>query len=148
MVEASTSIEIERPADEVFAFVSEFPNNPRWQRGQRSCRWTSEPPLRVGSTYDQHARFLGRDMVNAFRVVELEPGRSVTFTSESGTFPLTITRTVEPLGAGRSRFTEHVRGEPGGFFRIAEPLLRPLVKATIKRDFPRLKALLEAPHSG
>ena len=148
MVETSTSIEIERPAGEVFAFVSEFPNTPRGQRGQRSCRWTSEPPLRVGSTYDQHARFLGRDMVNAFRVVELEPGRSVTFTSESGTFPLTITRTVEPLGAGRSRFTEHVRGEPGGFFRIAEPLLRPLVKATIKRDFPRLKALLEAPHSG
>jgi uncharacterized membrane protein len=148
MVETSTSIDIERPADEVFAFVSEFPNNPRWQRGQRSCRWTSEPPLRVGSTYDQHARFLGRDMVNAFRVVELEPARRVTFTSESGTFPLTITRTVEPLGAERSRFTEHVRGEPGGFFRIAEPLLRPLVKATIKRDFPRLKALLEAPHSG
>lgn len=148
MVEASTSIEIERPADEVFAFVSEFPNNPRWQRGQRSCRWTSEPPLRVGSTYDQHARFLGRDMVNAFRVVELEPGRRVTFTSTSGTFPLTITRTVEPLAPSRSRFTEHVRGEPGGFFRIAQPLLRPLVRASIKRDFPRLKALLEAPHSG
>ena len=111
------------------------------------CRWTSEPPLRVGSTYNQHARFLGRDMVNAFRVVELAPGRRVTFTSESGTFPLTITRTVEPLGAERSRFAEHARGEPGGFFRIAEPLLRPLVKATIKRDFPRLKALLEAPHS-
>lgn len=148
MVETSTSIEIERPADEVFAFVSEFPNNPRWQRGQRACRWTSEPPLRVGSTYDQHARFLGRDMVNAFRVIDLEPGRRVTFSSTSGTFPLTITRTVEPLSATRSRFTEHVRGEPGGFFRIAEPLLRPLVKATIKRDFPRLKALLEAPHSG
>ncbi len=148
MVETSTSIEIERPADEVFAFVSEFPNNPRWQRGQRACRWTSEPPLRVGSTYDQHARFLGRDMVNAFRVIDLEPGRRVTFTSTSGTFPLTITRTVEPLSATSSRFTEHVRGEPGGFFRLAEPLLRPLVKATIKRDFPRLKALLEAPHSG
>lgn len=148
MIETSTSIEIERPADDVFAFVSEFANNPRWQRGQRSCRWTSEPPLRVGSTYDQHARFLGRDMVNAFRVVDLDPGRRVTFTSTSGTFPLTITRTVEPLTDGRSRFTEHVRGEPGGFFRLAEPLLRPLVKATIKRDFPRLRALLEAPHSG
>ena len=148
MVDASTSIEIERPADEVFAFVSEFPNNPRWQRGQRSCRWTSDPPLRVGSTYDQHARFLGRDMVNAFRVIELEPGRRITFTSTSGTFPLTINRTVEPLTATRSRFTEHVTGEPGGFFRIAEPLLRPLVKASIKRDFPRLKRLLEAPHSG
>jgi uncharacterized membrane protein len=33
MIETSTSIEIERPADAVFAFVAEFPNNPRWQRG-------------------------------------------------------------------------------------------------------------------
>ena len=144
MFETSTSIEIDRPAADVFAFVSEFPNNPRWQRGQVSCRWTSEPPLRVGSTYDQHARFLGRDMVNSFRVVEHEPGRRVTFASTSGTFPLTITRTVEPLSDSRSRFSEHVSGEPGRFFRIAAPLLRLLVRRSIRRDFPRLKRLLES----
>jgi len=78
VIDVATSIEIDRPADDVFAFVSEFPNNPRWQRGQVSCSWTSDPPLRVGSTYDQHARFLGRDMVNHFEVIEHElegPGR-------------------------------------------------------------------------
>ena len=69
IIDVSTSIEIERSADDVFAFVSEFPNNPRWQRGQVSCTWTSEPPLRVGSTYDQHARFLGTERA------EGEPGR-------------------------------------------------------------------------
>lgn len=143
MIETSTSIEIDRRADDVFAFVSEFPNNPRWQRGQRECRWTSPPPLRVGSTYDQHARFLGRDLVNSFRVVELEPGRRVRFASTGGTFPLTITRTVEPLGESRARFTERVAGDPRGVYRIAEPVLRRLVKHTIERDFPRLKALLE-----
>jgi hypothetical protein len=145
MIETSTSIEIERTAAEVFAFVSEFPNNPRWQRGQRSCRWTSAPPLRVGSTYDQQARFLGRDLVNSFRVVELDPGRRVRFTSVAGTFPLTITRTVEPLGDSRARFTEHVQGDARGVYRIAEPVLRRLVRRTIKRDFPRLMALLVAP---
>ena len=143
MVDVTTSIEIDRPAEDVFAFVSDFTNNPRWQRGQRSCTWTSPPPLRVGSTYDQHARFLGRDVVNSFRVVEHDPGRRVRFTSASGSFPLTITRTVEPLGAARARFSEHVSGEPGGFFRLAEPVLRPLVRSAIRRDFPRLKALLE-----
>jgi uncharacterized membrane protein len=143
MIETSTSIEIDRPAGDVFAFVSEFPNNPRWQRGQRECRWTSPPPLGVGSTYEQHARFLGRDLVNAFRVIELDPGARVRFTSTAGTFPLTITRTVEPLGESRARFTEHVAGDPRGVYRIAEPVLRRLVKRTIKRDFPRLKALLE-----
>ena len=144
MIDVTTSIEIDRPAAEVFAFVSEFPNNPRWQRGQRSCRWTSQPPLGVGSTYDQHARFLGKDLVNAFRVVEFDPGRRIGFASTSGTFPLAITRTVESLDDGpRSRFTERVRGQPGGVFRIAEPLLQRMVRETIRRDFPRLKALLE-----
>jgi uncharacterized membrane protein len=143
VIAVSHSIEIDRPAAEVFAFVSDFPTNPKWQRGQRSCRWTSDPPLRVGSTYEQHARFLGKDMVNSFEVLEVAPGRRVKFASTGGSFPLAITRTVEPLGESRARFSEHVDGEPGGFFRIAEPLLRPLVKQSIKRDFPRLKALLE-----
>jgi uncharacterized membrane protein len=146
VIETSSSIEIDRPAAEVFAFVSEFTNNPQWQRGQRECRWTSPPPLQVGSTYEQHARFLGRDLVNSFRVIELEPGRRIRFTSTAGTFPLTIIRTVEPLGDARARFTEHVAGDPRGVYRIAEPILRRLVSGTIKRDFPRLKALLEAPH--
>jgi len=144
MIEARTSIEIDRPPADVFAFVSEVPNNPRWQRGQRECRWTSSPPLRVGSSYEQHARFLGRDLVNSFRVIELDAGARVKFTSTAGTFPLTITRIVEPLGDSRARFTEHVAGDPRGVYRIAEPLLRRMVKHTIKRDFPRLKALLEA----
>lgn len=143
MIEVSTSIEIDRPAPDVFAFVADFPNNPKWQRGQESCEWTSEPPLRVGSTYEQRARFLGKEMRNSFEVIELEPDRHVTFTSTAGTFPLTVTRTVEPLGTTRSRCTENVRGDPKGFFRIAEPLLRQMVKRSIKRDFPRLKALLE-----
>lgn len=148
MIDVSTSIEIDRSADDVFAFVSEFPNNPRWQRGQVSCRWTSEPPLRVGSTYEQHARFLGRDVVNAFEVIDLEPGRRVRFTSTGGSFPLTITRTVDPLGAERARFTETARGDPGRYFRIASPLLRALVARSIRRDFPVLKALLEGSPAG
>ena len=143
MIEVSTSIEIERPSDEVFAFVADVPNNPRWQRGQESCTWTTAPPLRVGSTYEQRARFLGKEMRNSFEVVGVDPGQRVKFTSTSGTFPLTITRTVERLSTSSSRFTEQVEGDPRGFFRIGEPLLRQMVKRSIKRDFPRLKALLE-----
>ncbi len=123
--------------------MSDFPSNPRWQSGQKECRLTSEPPLRVGSTYDQHAHFLGRDMVNSFEVTRLELGRLVAFRSTGGTFPISVERTVEPLGAGRARFTEHVVGDPQGFFKLAEPALRRLVKASIRRDFPRLKGLLE-----
>lgn len=143
MVSATTSVEIGRPAGEVFDFVAEFTNNPRWQRGMRTCRWTSDPPRGVGSTYEQEARFLGKDVRNSFRVTGLEPGRRISFESTGGSFPIAVTRTVDPLGADRCRFTEAVQGDARGFYRVAEPVLQLLVRASIKRDFPRLKALLE-----
>ena len=145
MISTSTSVDIDRPAEEVFAFVSDSPNNPRWQRGMRACRWTSSPPHGVGSTYEQEARFLGKDVRNTFRVTAAEPPRRISFESTSGSFPVAVTRTVEALGPGRSRFTEEVEGDARGFYRVAEPVLRMLVKGSIKRDFPHLKALLEGP---
>ena len=36
----------------------------------QECRWTSEPPLRLGSTYDQEAKFLGKAIVSSFEVIE------------------------------------------------------------------------------
>ncbi len=140
----SVGVDVDRPANEVFAFVSEFENNPRWQRGMRSCRWTSPAPRGVGSTYDQVARFLGKEIVSSFRVLEHDPGRRVKITSTSGPFPITETRTVQPLGDGRAHVSAIVEGDAGGFFRIAGPVLRAMVARSVRGDYARLKRLLEA----
>jgi uncharacterized protein YndB with AHSA1/START domain len=144
VVRNSNSIEVRKDAEDVFAFVTEFPNDPRWQRGKKSCTWTSDGGLGVGATYRQHARFLGRDVHQNFTVLEVETPRRVRYESKDGSFPLMVTRTVEDLGGGRSRFTETVEGDAGRFFSMAAPLLQPLVKRTITHDFENLKALLES----
>jgi len=36
--------------------------NPDWQSGMTTCEWTSPAPVGVGSTYEQRARFLGREI--------------------------------------------------------------------------------------
>ena len=41
-------------------------------------------------------------------------------------------------------FTEEVEGDPTGFYSLAQPLLRQMVRRTIRRDFPVLKRILEA----
>lgn len=143
-LDLSSTIEIQRPADDVFAVISDFSRNPEWQGGMRRAHWTSEPPLRVGSTYDQVARFLGRDVITSFEVVAFEPGRSVTIESRESSFPITVTRTVEPTGTDRSRVTATISGQPGRFFFLVAPLLRPLVERSVRRDYRRLKELLEA----
>ncbi len=48
MIKVVTGVEIDRSSDEVFAFISNFENNPKWQSGQLEARFSSEGPLRVG----------------------------------------------------------------------------------------------------
>jgi hypothetical protein len=135
---------IDRPAPEVFAFVSDVSNNPRWQKGQVSCRWTSPPPVGIGSTYEQEARFLGRRVLSTFAVVEYEPGRSVTIQTVESSFPIRVRRAVEPIDERRSRVVAEITGEPGGFFHLIAPLVRRLAQRSVDADYDRLKVLLES----
>ena len=145
MIEVTASIDVRRPSEEVFAFLADMANNPRWQNGMRSCEWTSEPPLRLGSTYDQVASFLGKEIRSSFEVTEFEPGRRIRIRSTGGSMPIDVTRTVEPADDRSTTVAAVVRGDASGLFRIAEPVMRALVRRSVQRDYDRLKDLLEAP---
>ena len=124
-------------------FLADMANNQTWQKGMQECRWTSEPPLRLGSTYDQLAKFLGKQITSSFEVTEFKPPELIRIQTTSGTMPLDITRKVEPHGHG-SAVTAIVRGDPSGVFRVAAPLMRWMVRRNVSKDYARLKALLEA----
>lgn len=144
MTEVRMSTRINRSAAEVFAYLADMANNPKWQRGQERCTWTSEPPLRLGSTYDQEARFLGKKIVSSFEVVEFEPERLIRIRSTSGTMPIDVTRSVSPLGPDSCTVRAIVRGDPPGFLRLLGPLLDRMVERSVGGDYRRLKDLLEA----
>lgn len=143
MTDIVVSQRIERPADEVFAYLCDMANNPTWQKGQVSCAWTSEPPVGVGSTYDQHARFAGRDIRSSFTVTEFEPGRAIRIVSADGPMTIDVTRTVDPVGGGACDVTARVRGEPPGLLRLIAPIADRMVKRNVEADYRRLKEQLE-----
>ena len=127
----------------MFTLLSDFSKNPTWQNGMKSCEWITEPPLAVGTQYRQRAEFLGREINSVFEVIEYEPGYRVRATTRSGTFPITFTRWVEPLDGDSSRVQALIEGDSSGVFRLMEPLLAPLVRRSIRKDYERLKGLLE-----
>lgn len=143
MLKVETTVQIERPSEEVFAYISNFENNPEWQSGQLQAKFTSDGPLQVGSTYDQVAKFLGRRVVSTFEVVEYEPNRKVKASSTSGSFLITFTRIVEP-NDGVSKVTAIIEGDASGFFKPAEPLLKRLVQSSVDGDYQNLKRILES----
>ena len=137
--------EIARPSAEVFDFFSDASNNPKWQKGMISCEWSSPGPIEVGSTYSQHARFMGRDVVSSFVVTELEQGRSITIETTASTFPIRVTRTVEPIDESSCRVSADISGGPeNGLIRLIGPLVEKRAQKSVDADYDRLVQLLES----
>lgn len=143
MIRTEINTTISRPAADVFAYLSDFAKNPTWQNGMKSCEWITQPPHGVGSQYLQKAGFMGRDINSTFEVIEYEPGSRVKAHTIESTFPITFTRWVTPIGEDKTRVQALIEGDSSGFFRFIEPLMAPMVRRSIRKDYARLKALLE-----
>lgn len=136
---------IARPAPEVFAFFADASNNPKWQDGMISCEWTSEPPIGVGSTYQQRARFLGRDVTSSFVVTDYEPGRLISIETTESTFPIKVVRIVEPTAEGTCQVAAEIFGGPDNwFFGLIGPMIQKRAQKSVDADYDRLVQLLEA----
>jgi uncharacterized protein YndB with AHSA1/START domain len=142
IIRVVNEIVIERPPEEVFAFITDVGSNPQWQRGMREAHFTSGPPMRLGSTYAQVTSFLGRRIESRYEVIDLVPGRLITGSTTISPVPITFSRIVTPHKAG-ARVTAVVEGRPQGVFTLVSPIVRRLVAASLARDYANLKHLLE-----
>lgn len=142
MIKVIVSNTINQPHEKVFSYISNFENNPKWQGGMVEARFTSEGPLGVGSTYEQVATFLGKEILTTFQVVEYEENRKIKIESIKSTFPITVTRTVEPQDEG-TKVTAIVEGDASRVYKIAQPFMKLMVKQSVKSDYKNLKKQLE-----
>lgn len=135
---------IARPAREVFDFFSDASNNPRWQEGMISCEWTSGPPIGLGSTYEQRARFMGREVTSTFVVTDYEPGRRIAIETTESTFPIRVVRTVDPLDEYSCRVTADISGGPDNWLiRLVGPFVEKRAQKSVDADYDRLVRFLE-----
>ncbi|MGM7703205.1 SRPBCC family protein [Pseudalkalibacillus sp. Hm43] len=142
MIKVIVSNTINQPHDKVFSYISNFENNPKWQGGMVEARFTSDGPIGVGSTYEQVATFLGKEILTTFKVVEYEENHKIKIESIKSTFPITVTRVVEPHD-GATKVTAIVEGDASSTFKIAQPFMKLMVKQSVKSDYKKLKKQLE-----
>ena len=66
-VDVETDIEINRPRDQVAAYVANPNHAPAWYENIKTVDWKSAPLLVVGSRIAFTARFLGRSLATPTR---------------------------------------------------------------------------------
>lgn len=131
---------IQRPLDEVFAFVANLENETRWQPEIQSV--TLEGPLQQGSTFREVRTTWGRHYEWHFRITEFDPPHRITIATITGTMPYQGSRLFTAVPGG-TQVTEAGELQTSGWLRLFDPLLARLAYKPLATAYHNLKKLLE-----
>lgn len=137
------SVFIKRPQEEVFEFLTNPTNDPKWRDSAVSGEWTSDGPIGVGSTKHNIDKLLGREIKSTIEVTVWDPPHKVGLKTVGGPMPYEATETFESKESG-TQLTFSGQAEIGGFFKLAEGLVGKQLEKQIDKDLKGLKQYLEA----
>jgi uncharacterized protein YndB with AHSA1/START domain len=145
MITTRVTVRIHRPVDEVFAFVTDPANFPRWAGALvTAARQTSPGPMRAGATFHQTNKLLIRRFQTDFVVTAYEPPRRFEYRSTTGPIQFIGHYTFAADGDG-ARFTSVDDTQLGGLLRLLAPLLQPIAQRQIETNLGNIKRILETP---
>jgi uncharacterized protein YndB with AHSA1/START domain len=131
-----------RPPTEVFAFVSDVRNEPRWHTDVLEAKLTGGASVAKGSTFAVKFKpFMGQSE-GTITVVEYDAPRRVVFRGRMGKMEPTVIHIVEPDDRG-SRFTRRLEMKPPGLLRLMAPLMGGMFRKQNAGFVANLKRVLE-----
>lgn len=143
MVRSAESVVVARSPEDVFAFVADLRNEPRWHVDVAAVPPGTDPVPVAGTTYPvTFTPFMGKT-AGTFTALAVEPGRRVEYRADFAGLQPHITYTVEPVAEG-ARFTRAVEMKPGGLKVLMTPMMAFMVPRRNKVFVANLKRVLES----
>ena len=146
-MEGTFSIDIERPRAEVFAFLDDPENLPKFVPNLVDHGVIQETPQKVGTTFWHIYEERGRKMKMTGVVTEHRSPERLAVTLDGPFFGLEVVQTLEELGPNSTRFTQYSKGTFKHVFKLMGLLFGRKMKVegekAQRENFERLKALLE-----
>jgi Polyketide cyclase / dehydrase and lipid transport len=137
------SVEIDRPASQVWAYVADYGNDPSWRAAVTQMRPSVPGPAQVGVTTHERLRLVGLPFRTDATIDQVEAGRLLHWCAHDRQKELQGARRVEATGPTSARFTEVVEGGLLGLSRPLGPLVAWLLQRQATADLRRLNHLLE-----
>jgi uncharacterized membrane protein len=141
VIEHAVEVRIERPVADVFAFVTDAANHPRWDSSSVSMQPDEPGPWHEGMTFREVRRIGPRRMEIRSTVASLVPNHSMDIDSLTGPEFHGHWRFAPDGSATILRWSAEMAVE--GPARIAEKLIARSFKKASDRNFRQMKELLE-----
>jgi hypothetical protein len=146
MVEARWQIRIARPAEDVFDFLADLRNEPRFNPDVSNIEQVTPGPIGLGTTYTEDFRRIGsyRTTIDRF-----ERPKALGFDAQNAKVDARVRFTLTPAGDGATDVGCAVELRMKGGMRLMEPLLAGRIQREIEgRRGPLLKQALEGSSAG
>jgi len=137
-------VEVARPVQEVFAYVTDLERLGEWQPNLVSVTKETEGPMGEGTRLREVRRGpFGRNVEAQVEISAYEPNRRFDLRVVSGPLPIDGSHELHDAGGG-TRIDFVAQGQPGGALRLAEPLLRRVLRRQFESYYRRLTEVLES----
>jgi len=140
MASFENTVIIRRPVEEVFAFLADFENVPKWNHAIVETTKSSPGPVGVGTTYHQ-TRSVPTRSEERFEVTAFESPRRLEVQGQIGPFRARIGYLLEPAGSG-TRLRNAVDLGSSGPLTLVAPLVTSRVKHAVAANLDALEQLL------
>jgi len=141
MASYKATLETQIPAQDVFAYLSDFSNTEEWDPGTVQAARVDHGPIGMGSEFRLVAAFLGRKSTIGYRVIEYDPPRTVSFRGENSTV-VSLDRIAVASAGGGSRVMYDAKLTLKGLLKPADPLLGLVFKRLGDRALAGMRATL------
>ena len=143
-VQSGVSVIIERSPEQIFAALTDVASHTTWARGPEEILNVSENPARLGTTWQQVVKMLGKRIAARMEVNAYEEKRKFGFGTDKP-FPMDILFSLTPVAGGTEvRIT--ATGQPASIFgKVALPVMAKGLERQMESDLYNLKGILEEP---
>ena len=133
-----------RPPDDVWAFLVDLPETPRWRKHLGSVGWIDDGDIRVGRRFAVESSFAGwRKVAMQGEVTAYEPPVRFSYRITDGPLKAENEYHVRPDGDGGTFFTmTGSAGMPSMVMRLVGPLIASAYSRATRKELRRLGEIL------
>jgi hypothetical protein len=143
MTRLEASVLINKPVEDIFAFLNVAENHPKFVPGMLEFKKTSPGPLgQVGATVRGVRRFLGRRMELPYEITEYEPNNKLGMRGVMGPIRFKDGYVLDALG-NSTRVKFWLEPTVTGLMKLAKPFVILIGKTHADETLANLKKTLE-----